>query len=56
MSAFSLAKDVLELDKQVITGTATTVSSINAANAVAVVSGERLNRVPAATIDNALQG
>ncbi|MBA2688014.1 MAG: SusC/RagA family TonB-linked outer membrane protein, partial [Gemmatimonadaceae bacterium] len=52
----SLAKDVLELDKQVITGTATTVSSINAANAVAVVSGERLNRVPAATIDNALQG
>lgn len=51
-----LHKDVLELEKQVITGTATTVSSINAANAVAVVSGERLNRVPAATIDNALQG
>lgn len=52
----SLSKDVLELDKQVITGTTTTVSAINAANAVAVVSGERLNRVPAATIDNALQG
>lgn len=52
----SLVKDVLELDKQVITGTATTVASVNAANAVAVVSGERLNRVPAQTIDNALQG
>jgi TonB-dependent starch-binding outer membrane protein SusC len=52
----TLAKDVLELDKQVITGTATTVSSINSANAVAVVSGERLNRVPSTTIDNALQG
>jgi TonB-linked SusC/RagA family outer membrane protein len=52
----ALSKDVLELDKQVITGTATTVASINAANAVTVVSGERLNRVPAQTIDNALQG
>jgi len=52
----ALTKDVLELDKQVITGTATTVSSVNAANAVTVVSGERLNRVPAQTIDNALQG
>jgi TonB-linked SusC/RagA family outer membrane protein len=52
----SLTKDVLELDKQVITGTATTVASVNSANAVAVVSGERLNRVPAPTIDNALQG
>ena len=52
----ALAKDVLELDKQVITGTATTVSSINAANAVTVVSSETLNRVPAQTIDQALQG
>lgn len=52
----ALGKDVLELDKQVITGTATTVSSINAANAVTVISSERLNRVPAQTIDNALQG
>src|SRR4029079_8390418 len=52
----SLARDVLELDKQVITGTATTVSSVNAANAVTVISSENLNRVPAQTIDNALQG
>ena len=52
----ALGKDVLELDKQVITGTATTVSSANAANAVTVVTSENLNRVPAQTIDNALQG
>ena len=52
----ALSKDVLQLDRQVITGTATSVSSINAANAVAVVSGEQLNRVPAQTLDHALQG
>ena len=52
----SLVKDVLQLDRQVITGTATSVSSINAANAVAVVSGEQVNRVPAQTLDQALQG
>lgn len=52
----ALARDVLQLETQVITGTATTVSSVNAANAVTVVSGEKLNRVPAQTIDYALQG
>ncbi len=52
----TLAKDVLELDKQVITGTATTIASQNAANAVAVVSGESLRRAPTPTIENALQG
>src|SRR2546423_11444461 len=51
-----LARDVLQLETQVITGTATTVSSVNAANAVTVVTGEKLNRVPAQTIDYALQG
>ena len=51
-----LAKDVLELEQQVITGTATTVASQNAANAVAVVSGDQLNRAPTPTIENALQG
>jgi TonB-linked SusC/RagA family outer membrane protein len=51
-----LARDVLQLETQVITGTATTVSSANAANAVTVVSGEKLNRAPAQTIDYALQG
>ncbi|HEY0529837.1 MAG TPA: TonB-dependent receptor plug domain-containing protein, partial [Gemmatimonadaceae bacterium] len=52
----SLARDVLQLETQVVTGTATTVSSANAATAITVVSSERLNRVPAQTIDYALQG
>ncbi|HVF38416.1 MAG TPA: SusC/RagA family TonB-linked outer membrane protein [Gemmatimonadaceae bacterium] len=51
-----LTRDVLQLETQVVTGTATTVSSINAANAVTVVSSERLNRVPAQTLDQALAG
>jgi TonB-linked SusC/RagA family outer membrane protein len=52
----AMSRDVLELDKQVITGTATSISSANAANAITVLSSEQLNRVPAQTIDNALQG
>lgn len=52
----ALEQDVLQLETQVVTGQATAVSSRNAANAVAVVSGEQVNRVPAATLDNALQG
>jgi TonB-linked SusC/RagA family outer membrane protein len=51
-----LSRDVLQLETQVVTGTATTVSSANAANAVTVISSERLNRVPAQTVDYALQG
>ncbi|MBA3646541.1 MAG: SusC/RagA family TonB-linked outer membrane protein [Gemmatimonadaceae bacterium] len=54
--AVVLTRDVLQLETQVVTGTATTVSSRNAANAVAVVSGEQLNRAPTPTIENALQG
>jgi TonB-linked SusC/RagA family outer membrane protein len=52
----SLSRDVLQLETQVVTGTATSVSSVNAANAVTVVTGEKLNKVPAQTIDYALQG
>ena len=52
----SLNKDVLQLETQVITGQATSVSSVNAANAVTVVSSQKLNAVPAQTIDAALQG
>ena len=52
----ALTRDVLQLETQVVTGTATTVSSVNAANAVTVISSEKLNRVPAQTIDYALQG
>lgn len=51
-----LAKDVLQLEKQVITGAATSIASQNAANAVAVVTGEQVNRVSAPTLENALQG
>ncbi len=49
-------KDVLELDKMVVTGVATTVSSQNAANAVAVVSAADLTNAPAQTIETDLQG
>lgn len=52
----SLTRDVLQLETQVVTGTATSVSSVNAANAVTVISSDKLNRVPAQTIDYALQG
>ncbi len=52
----TLARDVLQLEAQVVTGTATVVSSQNAANAVSVVSAEALTRVSAPTLDNALQG
>ena len=51
-----LEKDVLELERQIITGTVTTISSVNSANAVAAVSGEQLNKAPTPTIENALQG
>jgi len=52
----TLVRDVLQLEAQVVTGTATAVSSQNAANAVTVVTSETLNRVDAPTVDNALQG
>ncbi len=51
-----MVRDVLQLETQVITGQATTVSRANAANAIAVVNTEQLNRVPQQTIENALQG
>ena len=51
-----LEKDVLELERQVITGTTTSISSINAANAIATVTGDQLNKVATPTIENALQG
>ena len=52
----TLARDVLQLEAQVVTGTATVVSSQNAANAVSVVSADALTKVAAPTLDNALQG
>jgi TonB-dependent starch-binding outer membrane protein SusC len=52
----SLSRDILELQQQVVTGVATSVASENAANDVAVVTSANLNRAPAPTIENALQG
>ncbi len=51
-----LERDVLQLETQVITGAATTVARRNAANDIAVVSGEQLNRAPTPSLENALQG
>src|SRR5579862_76169 len=52
----SLTRDVLKLDAEVITGVATTISSKNSANDVAVLNSEQISAVPAATVENALQG
>jgi TonB-linked SusC/RagA family outer membrane protein len=54
--AIALEKDVLKLEQQVITGVATTVSSRNSANDVAVVTSAQINEVPAPTVENAIQG
>ena len=51
-----LQKDALRLEAQVVTGVATTVSSKNAANAVAVVSAQEVTEVPEPTMENAIQG
>lgn len=51
-----LEKDILQLETQVVTGQATSVSSRNVANAVTVVSSAEVNRVPQPTIENGLQG
>src|SRR6185312_1186729 len=51
-----LTRDVLRLEAQVVTGVATTVSTKSAANAVAVVTTQEVNEVPAPTIENAIQG
>lgn len=54
--SFALERDVLQLEEQVITGEATSVSRRNAANDVAVVSATELTRAPTPTIENALAG
>ena len=52
----ALTRDVLRLQAQVVTGVATTVSSLSAANAVAVVNTQQVNQVPSPTVENAIQG
>ena len=52
----ALEADVLQQDAVVVTGLATTVKRRNAANAVAVVSGDDLVNAPTQTLDQALSG
>ena len=52
----ALRMDILKLDEIVVTGQATGVSRRNLANAVASVSGRELDRVPAASVEQALRG
>jgi TonB-linked SusC/RagA family outer membrane protein len=54
--AIVLTRDVLQLEQQVVTGVATTVSSRNASTYDPVVTSEQLNGAPTPTIENALQG
>ncbi len=51
-----LETDVLRQDEVVVTGLATTVKRRNAANAVAVVTGDELVNAPTQTLDGALSG
>ena len=51
-----MRKDVLKLDQIVVTGQATGIARRNLANSVATVDAEQLTKVPAASIENALQG
>lgn len=52
----ALVTDVLRQDEVIVTGLATTVKRRNAANAVAVVSGDDLVNAPTQTLDQALSG
>ena len=52
----ALERDALKLDEVVVTGAATTQTRQNASTAVSTVNADELNRVPAASLDNALQG
>ncbi len=51
-----LPVDVLGLDELVVTGRATSIARRNLANAVATVGAAEMDRVPAETIEKALQG
>lgn len=53
---FSLEKDVLQLEGVTVTGAATTVERRNAATAVVNVGSEELTRVPAPSLESAMQG
>ncbi len=52
----TLRRDVLQLETQITTGAATSVAKRNAANDVAVVTGEQFSRVSAPSLENVLAG
>jgi TonB-dependent starch-binding outer membrane protein SusC len=52
----ALERDVLNLDKVVVTGQATSVQSANVATAVSTVNAEELTNVAAASMEVSLQG
>ena len=52
----ALKKDVLQLETQIITGQQGTLDRRNAATAVVQVTSEDLNRVPAQSLEQVLQG
>ena len=51
-----MARDPLKLEEIVVTGLATGMSRRNLANSVASVSADEVSKVPATSIENALQG
>ena len=53
---FVLERDVLQLEGMTITGAATAVDRRNAGVAVVSVSGEDISRVPAPSLESAMQG
>jgi TonB-linked SusC/RagA family outer membrane protein len=55
-ASFALERDVLQIEGVVVTGQATTIDRRSATTAVAMVSGDAVNAVPAPTIQNALVG
>ena len=52
----TMARDPLKLEEVVVTGLATGMSRRNLANSVASVSADEVSKVPATSIENALQG
>ena len=52
----ALRKDVLQLETQIVTGQQGTLDRRNAATAVVLVTSEDLNRVPAQSLEQVLQG
>ena len=53
---FSLVQDVFKLNEVVVSGQATTIERRSATTAIALVTGDELGKVPAPTIESALNG